>query len=112
MLLALCVLRLRSALKHCLRFTHQSRINDVRSNVVCRSCYLRAADISPESTPCEVTKGQYPRIPSHFSQDLSEVIGLLLQVQPRQRPSVEQLLQEAAGAAATRHRSPRKPSRQ
>jgi len=52
---------------------------------------FRAEDM--EGLYRKVTKGQYPRIPSHFSQDLSEVIGLLLQVQPRQRPSVEQLLQ-------------------
>eukprot|EP00927_Polykrikos_kofoidii_P068756 TRINITY_DN64078_c0_g1_i1.p1 TRINITY_DN64078_c0_g1~~TRINITY_DN64078_c0_g1_i1.p1 ORF type:complete len:613 (+),score=107.83 TRINITY_DN64078_c0_g1_i1:108-1946(+) len=41
----------------------------------------------------KVLKGQYPRIPTSFSHDLSEVVGLLLQVNPRHRPSVDQLLQ-------------------
>lgn len=52
---------------------------------------FRAEDM--EGLYRKVTKGQYPRIPSHYTQDLSEVIGMLLQVNPRQRPSVEQLLQ-------------------
>lgn len=41
----------------------------------------------------KVTRGQYTRIPTDFSQDLSDVIGVLLQVHPRNRPSVDQLYQ-------------------
>jgi hypothetical protein len=43
----------------------------------------------------KVLRGQYPRIPPHYSNDLAEVIGILLQVNPRNRPSVDQLLQAA-----------------
>ena len=41
----------------------------------------------------KVLRGQYPRLPSHYSSDLSDVIGALLQVNPRHRPSAEQMLQ-------------------
>lgn len=36
-----------------------------------------------------VIKGVYPRIPSHFSKELDNVIKLLLVVSPQQRPSCE-----------------------
>jgi len=52
---------------------------------------FRAEDM--EGLYRKVLRGQYPRIPPHYSHDLSEVIGVLLQVNPRHRPSVEQLLQ-------------------
>lgn len=52
---------------------------------------FRAEDM--EGLYRKVLRGQYPRIPPHYSQDLSEVIGVLLQVNPRHRPSVDQLLQ-------------------
>lgn len=52
---------------------------------------FRAEDM--EGLYRKVLRGQYPRIPQHFSNDLSEVIGVLLQVNPRHRPSIEQLLQ-------------------
>jgi NIMA (never in mitosis gene a)-related kinase len=35
----------------------------------------------------KVTKGQYPRIPSHFSQDMATIIKYLLQVSPNIRPN-------------------------
>lgn len=54
---------------------------------------FRAEDM--EGLYRKVLRGQYPRIPAHYSNDLSEVIGILLQVNPRHRPSVEQLLQTA-----------------
>lgn len=41
----------------------------------------------------KVLKGQYPRIPQQYGQDLAEVVASLLQVNPRNRPSVDQLLQ-------------------
>lgn len=40
-----------------------------------------------------VLRGEYQRIPEHFSNELSDVIGAMLQVNPRYRPSAEQLLQ-------------------
>jgi len=52
---------------------------------------FRAEDM--EGLYRKVLRGQYPRIPPHFSHDLSELIGILLQVNPRHRPSVDQLLQ-------------------
>merc|ERR1719272_1597041 len=52
---------------------------------------FRAEDM--EGLYRKVLKGQYPRIPPHFSNDLSEVLGVLLQVNPRHRPSIDQLLQ-------------------
>lgn len=41
----------------------------------------------------KVLKGQYPRIPAQYSQDMNEVISKLLQVNPRHRPTVDELLQ-------------------
>jgi len=41
----------------------------------------------------KVLRGQYHRIPSVFTQELSNVIGVLLQVNPQHRPSAEQLFQ-------------------
>lgn len=52
---------------------------------------FRAEDM--EGLYRKVIRGQYPRIPSHYSQDLAEVIANLLQVHPRHRPSVDQLFQ-------------------
>jgi len=40
----------------------------------------------------KVVKGQYPKIPSHNSQDLSDIIGTLLQVRPADRPSAQEFL--------------------
>jgi len=34
-----------------------------------------------------ISQGYYPRIPTHYSQDLSNVIRALLQVTPQLRPS-------------------------
>jgi NIMA (never in mitosis gene a)-related kinase len=39
-----------------------------------------------------VLSGSYPKIPEHFSDDLSKVIRHLLQVDPLKRPSCEQIL--------------------
>lgn len=52
---------------------------------------FRAEDM--EGLYRKVLRGQYPRIPTHYGQDLAEVIALLLQVNPRHRPSVDQVLQ-------------------
>jgi serine/threonine protein kinase len=52
---------------------------------------FRAEDM--EGLYRKVLRGQYPRIPAHYSHDLSEIIGVLLQVNPRHRPSVDQLIQ-------------------
>jgi len=35
----------------------------------------------------KVIKGNYPKIPSHYSQDLATVIKYLLQVSPNIRPN-------------------------
>eukprot|EP00927_Polykrikos_kofoidii_P052887 TRINITY_DN4690_c0_g1_i1.p1 TRINITY_DN4690_c0_g1~~TRINITY_DN4690_c0_g1_i1.p1 ORF type:complete len:549 (+),score=100.70 TRINITY_DN4690_c0_g1_i1:160-1806(+) len=40
-----------------------------------------------------VLRGKYPAIPDCYSKELSEVISVCLQVNPRHRPSAEQLLQ-------------------
>eukprot|EP00747_Dinoflagellata_sp_TGD_P188820 gnl/TRDRNA2_/TRDRNA2_48347_c0_seq1.p1 gnl/TRDRNA2_/TRDRNA2_48347_c0~~gnl/TRDRNA2_/TRDRNA2_48347_c0_seq1.p1 ORF type:complete len:576 (+),score=105.58 gnl/TRDRNA2_/TRDRNA2_48347_c0_seq1:106-1833(+) len=55
---------------------------------------FRAEDM--EGLYRKVLRGQYPRIPAHYSQDLGEVVGCLLQVNPRHRPSVDQMLQMPA----------------
>jgi serine/threonine protein kinase len=39
-----------------------------------------------------VLRGKYKRIPSVYSDELSDVIGCMLQVNPRNRPSAEQIL--------------------
>ena len=39
-----------------------------------------------------VMKGVYPKVPPHYSSDLSTILGQLLQVNPDKRPSCEQLL--------------------
>ncbi|CAD8180687.1 unnamed protein product [Paramecium octaurelia] len=41
----------------------------------------------------KVVKGFYPKIPTIYSQDLSNVIRALLQVQPHLRPSCDKILQ-------------------
>ena len=40
----------------------------------------------------KVIRGYYPRIPPHYSQDLSNVISALLQVAPHLRPSADKIL--------------------
>lgn len=65
---------------------------------------FRAEDM--EGLYRKVLRGQYPRIPPHFSNDLSEVIGVLLQVNPRHRPSIDQLLQMPV---MRRHAAPAEP---
>jgi len=52
---------------------------------------FRAEDM--EGLYRKVLRGQYPRIPPHFTNDLSEIIGVLLQVNPRHRPNIDQMLQ-------------------
>lgn len=37
-------------------------------------------------------KGVYPKIPPHYSSDLSAVLAQLMQVDPKKRPTCEQLL--------------------
>ena len=37
-------------------------------------------------------KGVYPKIPPHYSSDLSTILAQLLQVDSKKRPSCEQLL--------------------
>ena len=39
-----------------------------------------------------VLKGVYPKIPSHYSSDLSAILKSLLQIDPKKRPSCEQIL--------------------
>ena len=40
----------------------------------------------------KVTKGQYPEIPKHFNKDLGKTIGYCLQVNPKLRPTPDELL--------------------
>lgn len=40
----------------------------------------------------KVLKGQYPRVPSVYSADLSSMIKLMLQVSPHMRPDAEKIL--------------------
>lgn len=55
---------------------------------------FRAEDM--EGLYKKVIRGYYPRIPGHFSQDLSNIIRALLQVTPHLRPSCEKILQYPA----------------
>ena len=43
----------------------------------------------------KVVCGDYPPIPSRYSQDLSRIIALLLKVDPRKRPSCAELLENS-----------------
>lgn len=52
---------------------------------------FRAEDM--EALYKKVLRGQYPRIPAIYSQDLADVIASLLQVNPRHRPSVDELME-------------------
>mmetsp|Transcript_3145 Transcript_3145/g.10505 ORF Transcript_3145/g.10505 Transcript_3145/m.10505 type:complete len:504 (+) Transcript_3145:82-1593(+) len=52
---------------------------------------FRAEDM--EGLYRKVLRGQYPRIPPQYSHDLADVIAALLQVNPRHRPSIDQLMQ-------------------
>ena len=40
-----------------------------------------------------VLSGMYPKLPQNYSEDLSKMIKLLLQVNPAKRPNCDQLLQ-------------------
>jgi NIMA (never in mitosis gene a)-related kinase len=39
-----------------------------------------------------VLSGSYQKIPTQFSQDLNDVLRILLQVNPNKRPSCDQIL--------------------
>jgi len=52
---------------------------------------FRAEDM--EGLYKKVLRGYYPRIPTHYSQDLSNVIRALLQVSPHLRPGCDKMLQ-------------------
>jgi serine/threonine protein kinase len=52
---------------------------------------FRAEDM--EGLYKKVLRGYYPRIPTHFSQDLNNIIRALLQVSPHLRPSCDKMLQ-------------------
>ena len=54
---------------------------------------FRAEDM--EGLYKKVIRGVYPKIPACYSQDLADVISMLLQVNPIQRPTVAQLLNSA-----------------
>mmetsp|Transcript_17715 Transcript_17715/g.48191 ORF Transcript_17715/g.48191 Transcript_17715/m.48191 type:complete len:502 (-) Transcript_17715:93-1598(-) len=55
---------------------------------------FRAEDM--EGLYRKVLRGQYPRIPPQYSHDLADVVSALLQVNPRHRPSIDQLMQMPA----------------
>ncbi len=52
---------------------------------------FRAEDM--EGLYKKVVKGVYPKIPQNYSQDLSNAIKIMLQVNPSLRPSSDKLLQ-------------------
>ena len=52
---------------------------------------FRADDM--EALYRRVLRGQYNPLPQNFSKDLAHTIAMLLQVNPRQRPTIAQLLQ-------------------
>ena len=37
-------------------------------------------------------KGVYPKIPSHYSSDLTAILSSLLQIDPKKRPTTDQVL--------------------
>ena len=39
-----------------------------------------------------VMKGVYPKIPSHYSSDLTAILSSLLQIDPKKRPTTDQVL--------------------
>jgi NIMA (never in mitosis gene a)-related kinase 1/4/5 len=44
----------------------------------------------------KVVKGAYPKLPSHFSVDLNNIIKMMLQVNPMHRPDCDKLLGNSA----------------
>lgn len=44
----------------------------------------------------KVIRGIYPKIPTHFSQDLNNTVKALMVVQPQLRPSTDQILEMPA----------------
>merc|ERR1719456_1370379 len=51
---------------------------------------FRADDM--EALYRKVLRGAYPKLPAQFSSDVAQVVGMLLQVGPMNRPEVKQLL--------------------
>ena len=51
---------------------------------------FRAEDL--KGLYARVITGEYPQLPRHFSQDLRSVVGACLALDPRQRPSCEEIL--------------------
>ena len=41
----------------------------------------------------KVLKGVYPKIPSSFSNEMSQIIKFMVQVSPQMRPSCEKILE-------------------
>ena len=39
-----------------------------------------------------VCKGDFPKIPSHFSADISQVVSAMLSVSPKSRPTCQDLI--------------------
>jgi len=40
----------------------------------------------------KILKGQLPKIPEHFSQDMFQMLKLMIQVNPKKRPNCFQLV--------------------
>ena len=51
----------------------------------------------------KVTMGIYPRIPHHYSQELSSTISSLLKVNPQHRPNCDKILQSLAQRIDEQH---------
>lgn len=79
----------------------QDKPYDKRSDTWSLGCVLyELTSLNPPFTAKDmsglykaVLKGVYPKIPSQYSNDLSEMIKSLLQVEPKNRPSMKEILQ-------------------
>ncbi len=40
----------------------------------------------------KIVKGQYPPLPSHYSRELRNLVGMLLQTEQRRRPTIHEIL--------------------
>jgi len=41
----------------------------------------------------KILKGIFPKIPEHFSPDINAMLKMMIQVNPRKRPSCQQLIE-------------------
>lgn len=78
----------------------QDKPYDLKSDIWSLGCVLyELVALNPPFTAKDmkglyqrVMKGIYPKIPSHYSSDLTAILSSLLQVDPKKRPTCEQIL--------------------